>query len=312
MSTAAVAHAALGLTLPAEGSGVGLPATVRLTLAEWHGVPANPRQRNTERRARRARHLRRFRPEHAVVHMALLPDGSTVKIDGHTRDWLWWLGETEGLPDGLLLICHVYPCGSLQDAARCYEAHDNRAALETTTDQVHGATRELGLAFNSPLLASEQFAFGMRLAHKLLLRQLAAGASVYDLVARWQAELLLLDRCRPGRTRFAGGILAGALLSFRRYGDAALDFWVGYAAGEGNKLGDEIDPIFALAQRLASLKQRRRQVGEGNALYLVRCVLPAFERYRAGGVYSFAAGGIRPIGDRALEDWLASCREARR
>lgn len=62
--------------------------TLRMPLGIWFAMPDNPRQRDTENRARAAsrKHLQSPHPTHRNVSAAQLPDGRLVKLDGHTRN----------------------------------------------------------------------------------------------------------------------------------------------------------------------------------------------------------------------------------
>ena len=71
--------------------------TIRMSVDEWIKVKANPRQRDTEKHAAKAKHLLTPSPDHAHVSAARLPNETLVKLDGHTRALLWKRGTVPAL-----------------------------------------------------------------------------------------------------------------------------------------------------------------------------------------------------------------------
>ena len=88
---------------------------------EFIRIPEVPCQRNTEERLKSAKHLKKLRPEHGVVHLARLtkdsnikgkfyPKGMVFRVDSNTRAMTW---ETENritfLKNLLLLLTTTKP-----------------------------------------------------------------------------------------------------------------------------------------------------------------------------------------------------------
>jgi len=105
---------------------------------KFHDIDECPNQRCTEKRVKKAlkNHLKEEAITHNEVAVAVYPDGTFQKINGHTRDSLWY--------DNLLkkpnyLIVMVYKVQDKDDVIDVYNQYDNNNAVETNTDKLHGA-----------------------------------------------------------------------------------------------------------------------------------------------------------------------------
>jgi hypothetical protein len=115
-----------------------LPKIRTMTIAEWIDVPTNPAQRHHA--GRRAAHLDRLEPAHLTVSAAELPDGSLVKLDGHTRAYKWQ--KAPGLfPPQQILNVQVFPVDGIQGAIDLYRRFDSKEAVETSADEIASALR---------------------------------------------------------------------------------------------------------------------------------------------------------------------------
>lgn len=298
---------------------VAYSGTIEMTAAEWAGVTDNPRQRDTESRANRAVHLQSPHPSHCKVNMARLPGGQNYKLDGHTRSFMWSTGRVAPPP---VLYVDVWDCRTLTDAKLLYETFDSKAAVESTSDQVFGAKRDQNISFTSTLLKGGKFAAGMRFAEACLHGSPSAKAmSIYDLLKSWKKELELFDLCEPNGRRFHTGIVAAALLCFRRYGDEASDFWGNFASGTGTKANGVTDAVQALEERMESRRLENRIQGQNNYLEIVGIAISAFERYRHGEGYlsegrkdesgkALRGSGIKMTKGESFRDWMISAKRA--
>jgi hypothetical protein len=286
-------------------------------LASWKWPPIsgfavqdNPRQRDTEGRAARAKHLRVAHPTHARVNMARLPDGSLIKLDGHTRAHVWAAGV---VAPPVVIYADVYECASIEEVKALYATFDSRAAAETVTDQVFGSIREHGAQFSSELLKSQRFAGALRTATALLLGHgHLEGRTVYDFFEYWLPELRLLDECQPTRKRFHTGIATAALLTFRRYGPEAGPFWKTFAAGGGTKIGGKRDAIQALEERMESLRGNHLLTSSANVSKVVRIALSAFDAHLNDYMYAIESSGIKTLGANSFERWMIAARKTKR
>lgn len=282
---------------------------ISMTPAEWHAIPDNPHQRDTALHAQKAMHLRVLHPVHRKVNMAVLPDGRRVKLDGHTRDYLWSRGEVQA-PE--TLDVQVWLVASMEEAQRLYRTFDSRAALHTTRDDMFGASHALGFEHKSELLGSLMYVAAARVAYEELFGQIPARAiEVMDLLRYWKPELDLLDQCKPSRRRFPTAITAAALITFRRHGANAIDFWSAFAINGGVKMADEMDAVQALEERLKS--NQGRLLARRDVHHMVAIVLSAFDRYRQGFYYTTTKnGGIKALGETAFQAWVVAAKNAAR
>lgn len=246
--------------------------TKRMLTKDWIEVQDNPIQRDTERHAAKAKHLRTPHITHSVVHAAELPNGKLVKLDGHTRALLWRRKEIE-VPVQLQVV--VYPVKNMAEAEQLYQDFDSSAALETTRDKVSGAYSKHHFNPHSALLQSGNIVQALRMAQGVLLGgsvKTAAGtgkgantsprqkevsnASIYNMIDEWSGELHALDGFGLRQGQITTGIMGAFLVSFRKYGTKVTPFWQGVFANTGNKIGDHMDGIEAVAQLIAVHKGR--------------------------------------------------------
>lgn len=283
-----------------------IPQRVYMKASEWANIPDNPRQRDTAKHAKTAKHLFTPHPIHALVNMATLPDGRSYKIDGHTRSYLWEAGK---VPAPEPLIVDVWKCTTLEDVKNLYECFDNKGAAESSYDRMFGAYREHGVQFKSQFLASKKIASTMRMAYAFLHGGKEYGITTeYDLLQYWLNELYLLDECKPTFARFPSGIAWAALITFRRYGDQATDFWTRYASGLGNKQGSDRDAVEALTERVDKLRGERKLTSIANINFIGSLALSAFSADREGRGYT---GGIRPLGKSTMAEWALATKQSK-
>jgi hypothetical protein len=115
------------------------PPKIRtMTIADWIQVPTNPAQRHHA--GRRAAHLDRLEEAHLTVAAAELPDGSLVKLDGHTRAYKWQKAP-DLFPPQQVLNVQVFPVNGIQDAIDLYRRFDSKDAVETSADEIASALR---------------------------------------------------------------------------------------------------------------------------------------------------------------------------
>lgn len=298
------------LVLPANTGAATYAGILEMSASEWTKVRDNPRQRDTETRAKRAKHLRAPHPTHCRVNAARLPGGELYKLDGHTRAFLWANGTLEKPPK---VYADIWECRSIGDVKELYSTYDSSAAVETATDQVFGAVRDGRLDFESEVLKSLRFANGMRVSSEMLFGQThTRDLSIYELVEYWTPELNLLDQCEATRKRFHSGVIAAALLTFRRYGSEGLRFWRSFAIGGGNKIDGERDAVQALEERMESMRGDKQITGRGNIAQVVRVCLSAFDAHLHERTYSGQGSGIKAWRDNTLEKFLSNTAKTKR
>jgi hypothetical protein len=270
------------------------PTVTTMTVAQWIAVADNPWQRDTLKRLRTAvkKHLRDFFPTHWVVFAARV--GRVLyKLDGHTRAKRW---ESKGAlpPDGkVLVIIFDFPDLASLDLTTSadpdmtpekmaldpfYHAMDSKLAVETSKDLLAGAIRALEIeptavdkdglpTFNSPLLKSAGIATGLQAAHTTVfqatMKPSGEGAQVYDIAAEWKPEIVLIEKVGASGLRFTSGYVSAMLISMRRDGEDAVEFWTMHQANAGMKQGTRYDVLgllekFQMERRVQSEATKAR------------------------------------------------------
>lgn len=238
-------------TTPSETSETGLkrvfPTTIIMTVAEWIDVPGNPHQRDTERHLIRAKHLRNPSPAHLQVNAAQLPDGMMVKLDGHTRARLWQLNP-ELAPENVLAA--VYAVNSVEEANELYHHFDNKAAVDTASDDLSGAFGAIGFEPQSPLFRSYKGTWALKVATSAMLGRApnGQGLDIYKVVPLWLDELQAIDRLDATTRRFGNPMIMAALLTIRRRGQPAIECWDRYQRDAGTKTETGMDGVEALSR----------------------------------------------------------------
>lgn len=123
---------------------------IEMTVEEWIEVPDNPRQRDTIRRAKRARrkHLSEYNEMHCRVIAAMMDGELFCKIDGHTRAYLWEHGMLDRPPNGKV-IAQLFSVSSIDEAKRLYTQTDSVEAVKQVRDVLEGFANEIGLELTS-------------------------------------------------------------------------------------------------------------------------------------------------------------------
>lgn len=294
--------------------------TCNMTLAEWAQIEDNPRQRNTEERAKKARHLETRIEDQEVVKMAVLPGGRRIKIDGHTRLFFWQHLRPDLAPAMLLVI--AYRARDFTHVCALYDANDSAAALETSDDKVFGSYRENEFAPTSPFLQRCRITTGMKLAYghatHINWAEIAA-LGVHEITRFWLPELRLIDELRPNPNYFGSPVMAAALMTLRKYAidfsaqhrpgqkslmgrptrdwaSDVLDFWDRYNRNLGDKDGKEIDPVEALRRLVDQTRegQNKRATRDFMLARAVACVERslAYKKYVSGNNGGVTVKGV--------------------
>lgn len=287
---------------------------VQMSIAGWDRVQSNRRQRDTELHARKAKHLQEYDPVHRFVSMAVLPDGRRVKLDGHTRAYVWTTGGVAG-PE--TVIVDVYACDSEDITETLYSKFDSQSAVETGADKVAGAARRHGLAFETGMLKAGRYGSAIKRLYIYSTKSWNAAWGdhdfVYDAVGFYARELRLLDTVGATPKAFPSGIIMAALATLRRRGEAGLPFWREYAAGGGTKTGFRMCGIQALTDAVADAKDSARGRADGGAtqaLGLLGKGILAFEAKLSGQTYKAGkGGGVRSMREDVLLEYLRHSKE---
>lgn len=158
---------------------------VEMSVSKFAGIQDNPRQRDTERHARKAKgYLRNESDTHRLVSVAELPDGKQFKLDGHTRCYLW---EHQLISPPLKkLKAVVYSCKTMEEVKELYVQFDNAYATENSSDRLSGAIREHNIQLQSNMLKGYDFAQALKCVNR-------EGLTEYALVGIFANEIAILD-----------------------------------------------------------------------------------------------------------------------
>lgn len=278
----------------------------KMTVREWIGIPDNPRQRDTERHARRARafHLKEASSTHAVVAAAVIDGEIACKLDGHTRAYLWNSGELP-FPNGATLTVECYDCKDLDEARELYTHFDSQYAVETVVDRLTGACREVGFVPQSPLLKPMKFVTALKFADDCDTNQ----GREYELMRRWVSQLVELDSWNLCQSILPTGLIALALCLIRQGNEAiARTFFIAYASDKGMKSGDARDGVQALTEHIASRRISKSMSGSDNIQDLMDRGYSAFAAYRDGRLLR---QGLRPTARATWDKNWSKRKEAK-
>jgi len=259
---------------PSVDLGAFFKERIEMTAAEWAAIPDNPIQRNTELHARRAKHLRNPSPFHRFVDMAVLPDGTRFKIDGHTRSWLWEQRQIP-IPETVIVDCWSVP--DVNAVELLYGHRDNPMAAETSVEQLTGAVKLYGLDFETAFLRAGQFGSGLKRAYfhvkgQARPEQWRELPLTFAAIEMFQEELMWLDGLGPVQRRWPGGLITGFLVTMRRAGEAGLEFWQAYSDNKGVKMEGRMDAVQALSEEVLGLNPHRSRLKQTQETLYVRTI----------------------------------------
>ena len=245
--------------------------TLTTTQAQWAAVMDHPGQRDTEARALRAvkTYLKSLAPIHCYVHAAkaavdiplpnggVIKAGALVKLDGHTRSYLW---ARKMLKAPARLTVTVQMVSSLQDLNSRYDEFDNANAAKTAGDRCVGAFKLAGISRDTPLLISGSWTTAMRLVPGS--GHAGGGGSgttrgIDRAIERWREEIITLGTLEgASKDTLSSTLMAAALITLRVDGADALSFWRGWIGNGGSSVSGKTDGLGALRD-LALIKQGR-------------------------------------------------------
>ncbi len=235
------------------------PHQIRMPVQDWFKVPDNPRQRNTEKHAKKASrpggHLRVASPVHAQVFAAEFPDGKMMKLDGHTRAWLWER-QTLDAPDELLVT--VIPVKDENDVKTFYTHFDDSRAAETSQEKLSGALREYDVELKSGCFA-HLYPTALTTTHAFVFPG-AGRQSLYQIVGEWKPVLEAMDRLDYPKAPLVS-VQSAMFMGFMRYAGTKsysdmLDFWKTFYNGEKSGTAGRWLPAEALRYLLKMEKSR--------------------------------------------------------
>ncbi|AGH81599.1 hypothetical protein PCNPT3_08305 [Psychromonas sp. CNPT3] len=244
------------------------PAIIILPTEKFLPIPDNPVQRDTVARALKANkgkgHLRHPHPAHTVVSIALLIDETIdtlaltaeevlnmvlddmfekMKLDGHTRSYLWDNDMLDAPPN---LICSVYFVDDIEQAKDFYRAYDSNKAVETGKDKLFSSLRDaFGYAPTSKLWKKT----GVKVAIEVAFNNNNSmpDEKLYNFHKTDQYAchtLKTIDKSTKLNLKaFTASVMAAMFLTVLRDGAQALEFWEKYSNAEGEFSKGKMDAI---------------------------------------------------------------------
>jgi len=281
----------------------GRSYTAELSVGDWIGLADHPRQRDTQRQARKG-HWQQVRIacgaalESTRWVIAAELDGQLFKVDGHTRALLWATGKLPA-PDAVLAT--VYRCRDRSELLELHAAFDTQAAAETVFDRVTGAFREQRLDLKSKRLRSGTIADALSIATRGVARgEDAEGGTgeewnVYEAVELFAPELRLLDTVSPQNEVFYTGVLAAAFLSLA-LDPANLDFFRLVSQAQGETRDGTVDPVAGVLANVARLKNKSARFRRDQER-LCATTLGAVQAWRegSGSLGYWSSGKYEPV-----------------
>ena len=214
-------------------------------------IPDNPIQRDTRRHAttysRPGGHLENYHPTHLRVAIAETAGKNPKrwKLDGHSRAYLWE-EKLLDIPKGQKLFVDVYKVKDINEAMDYYLCFDADGSHETSFDKTTGAMKFHGFVPNHPSMFRET---GLITAVKFMVFERKWGQAKHlthvQLLKPWIRTMTQLDSIERfyNATRFPSIVMAAALMSVRRDGNVALEFWSMFHDGAGTKSAKSMNGV---------------------------------------------------------------------
>ena len=277
-----------------------------MPLSQWFAMRDNKRQRETEEHARKASrtHLKAPHPTHRNVSAARLPNGTLVKLDGHTRAFLWERGKLAAPEDGMVMVT-VYDVRNIEEAKSFYDTFDSPSAAMTAQDRMAGGKREHDVVLRSGCLSGSTslHATSLKMADSVALHGVLMpkkSPSEYELMGRWKPILEMVDA--QDYHRLDTGMLAGLLVTWLLHGGTSrlpslANFWASYFEGSKSSEHRRWLPMEAVHFRVKTEKR----FGAGRVLNArtMAYVCKALDAHFEGKTF---LGKHEPVGLRLKED----------
>lgn len=257
----------------------GVPVeTYKIAVSDWAKVPRCEIQRNEFLRSNYP-HLRALQEPHRNVAMAVLPDGSFIKIDGHSRGNGW---KMKTLEQPSYLSVTVYSVNTKDDAESLYLFYDNVNAVKGAADGVQSGMFKAGLNIKSEWIAKGKIGNGLNMASQWANLKIDKSEKI-KLVAEFKDEIALLDSIpNLNGKMFPSAWLGATFLSLRKYGADVLPLWKAVNAKSGNETSGKKDAAKFIIEYLETEKKAKLMAGMVNNQRQIRYVLGCVERYMNG------------------------------
>lgn len=252
---------------------------------EWSRVANNPAQRDTVSHAAKAikNHLAIAIDTHRLVQAANVEGVGLVKLDGHTRSYLW---DLKKLSPPELIACVIYDVGSISDAIALYKTIDQSGALETAKDKLSGAFYLCGIQPKSGAITQS----GLTSALTLIAGK---NIDIYEYSKKFKNQIIAIDNENFGKGKFVSGLLAAVIIGYIQRGPSCLEYFRNYNLGLGKKSGNIRDNVEALTEYIKDSRIKKKIGGAQNHADIAATALNGMERHLAG--MDRVRGQLKPL-----------------
>lgn len=270
---------------------------------KWVSIPDNPQQRDVKVRIQkgRASHLFTFDPAHRKVVVGVLPFGRMVKIEGHTRAYVWSNGLVQRgeVPD--TVVVEFWRCKDLQAAKDLYDKYDNPVTEENGSDRVNGAANDAGIRFESARMKEGEISTALRELWSYIFAKKIKRDEKQAVISKafmlFKQELQLLDGVISTNKKFPQPVIMAAILTLRA-DPTSIGFWKKYADGHAYKMDGVRDAVAIFEDRLPDLLRKSNYVKQREVMGNAAAAVAA---YRRGETYS--ARGFQALNAEALRQY---------
>jgi len=256
----------------------------KMTPEQWAQIPDNRIQRDTVRHAVKViKNFQEIISTHLMVEAAIFPDGSLVKLDGHTRSLLWEQGRAP-VPDFILVKIHkVF---SLQKADYLYRTIDSRSAVDSAGDDIFGILKKKNFTGSSKIVKQGRLSLCLKVVEWARTGQAPANSIDKEAaIDQWFREIVFSDEIVTGGgggAKVYAGIFAAMMLSVQKHGkENAAAFWRLYLSKKEEGL-DATNPVIKLRLHMSDRKRDARTASMKNSREITENAIFAVHQWLRG------------------------------
>jgi hypothetical protein len=249
------------------------PFLAEITYKEWEQMQDCPVQRDTDRHIKRLRSKLKSLQESRTLcntYAAELPDGTRIKVDGHTRTGMW---RRHLLVPPRIISVTVYRVANMDEVVSLYHEFNDPSTGKDTRDKIYSIFKSFDWLPTTDSLKQG----GLATALGML------GTTTEQAVSEWLDEIKELDSINISRNLLTPGYISAALLSIRYYGVAGVEFWQKYAKRLGTKINKKMDAVEYLTVKYREAKANKKLGSSGNCRENCNIALGAIKHYVESG-----------------------------
>ena len=205
------------------------PYAIVMKLEDFIKIPDNDIQRaieNAHGEKAAKNHLKLAHPAQYVASVAKIRStGELVKLDGHTKSYLWSVGRLEKLYEDIII--NIFEVDTKEQTYNLYYTFDNKFAMEGVSDTITGAFKKLGFKPNTHEIKTGSIVSAFKKAMNVVYKIPSNDKTpiIYK-IPYFLEELKDIDSRRwVIRNKIKAGTLAAILILRKKYGRKVLDFF---------------------------------------------------------------------------------------